>query len=294
MQWGLRNLQRAFQSAQLEKTATHHISQLLKVPCVALVVWESHEPKAQISKSIIRDKNFEIHSDKPILVSSDAIINWALQTDGILPLNLEDLPDTTRQWFTASHGCQLLIAALRTAPEHEPNGVIVLADHSDRRWSEQQMNMLAILVNQLAWCRRHLLLTERLTGQKDQLSTLNWYKQKHIVEMQRQMSDALQRFTAFAFEQNFATNPRHQQVTRQLQRVLENLTHIQTEESWELISTYAKVPLVTLLNRLMGRVNTHVQTKQLWTKVHCESNLSLGGDMQKIEFVLLELLTRAW
>jgi GAF domain-containing protein len=293
MQWGLRNLQRTFKSEQLVQTATHHIAQLLQVPMVVFLTWVSHQAKAQIADIVIREKSFAINEEKPILVKSDAIINWAIQTDGILPLSLEDLPDVTRQWLQGPHGCQLLLVALRTAPEHEPNGVILLADHSDRSWSDQQMTMLGILVNQLAWCRRHLLLTERLSSQRRQLAELNWYKQHYITEIHRQLESNLQRLTAFSFESNFATNQRYQQMMRQLQKALDSLNTLTTEESWALQTDYEKMPLVTLLNHLMDRMNALVQQKQLWTKVHCESNLTLGGDMQKIEFILFELIVGA-
>ncbi|MEO1590380.1 MAG: GAF domain-containing protein, partial [Cyanobacteria bacterium J06632_22] len=293
MQWGLRNLQRVFNPTQLEQTATHHIAQLLQAAMVTLITWEPKQAQAKIADVVIRQKGFAVQVDQTLSVNGDAIISWALQTDGILPLNLEDLPDITRQWLQGPHGCEILLVALRTAPEHEPNGVIVLADHSDRQWTDQQMNMLAILVNQLAWCRRHLLLTERLSKKQRKLAELNWYKQHQIDQMQRQLSNALQRLNAFSFEHNFATNPRYQQMLRHLQLISERLNYLSQKERWALQKTYETLPLVTLLNRLMDRVNPIVQKKQLWSKVHCESNLSLAGDMQKIEFILYELIARA-
>ncbi len=293
MQWGLRNLQRVFNPTQLEQTATHHIAQLLQAPMVTLITWEPKQAQAKIADVVIRQKGFSVQVDQTLSVNGDAIISWALQTDGILPLNLEDLPDITRQWLQGPHGCEILLVALRTAPEHDPNGVLVLADHSDRQWTDQQMNMLAILVNQLAWCRRHLLLTERLTKKQRKLAELNWYKQHQIDQMQRQLGSTLQRLNAFSFGQSFATNQRYQQMMRQLQLISERLTYLTQKERWALQKTYETLPLVTLLNRLMERVNPIVQKKQLWSKVHCESNLSLAGDMQKIEFVLYELIARA-
>ncbi|MEO0540940.1 MAG: GAF domain-containing protein [Cyanobacteria bacterium P01_A01_bin.105] len=293
MQWGLRNLQRVFQASQLEQTATHHIAQLLQVPLVTLITWEPKQAQAKIADVVIRQKGFAVQGDQMLSVTGDAIISWALQTDGILTLNLEDLPDITRQWLQGPHGCDILLVALRTAPEHEPSGVIVLADHSDRQWTDQQMNMLAILVNQLAWCRRHLLLTGRLTKKQRKLAELNWYKQHQIDQMQRQLGGTLQRLNAFSFEHNFATNQRYQQMLRQLQLISERLNYLTQKERWSLQKAYETLPLVTLINRLMDRVNPIVQKKQLWTKVHCESNLTLGGDMQKIEFVLYELIARA-
>ncbi|MEO0455072.1 MAG: GAF domain-containing protein [Cyanobacteria bacterium P01_A01_bin.114] len=292
MQWGLRNLQRIFRSEELEKSATHHISQLLQAPLVALITWSTGHPHAKVADTIVREQNFFVRTDRPIPVAADAIINWALQTDGVLPLNLEDLPDVTRQWLYGPHGCQILLVALRTAPEHEPNGVIVLADHSDRRWSDQQMNMLALLVNQLAWCRRHLQLANHLMAQRQQLAELNWYKQHQIKDMGRLMETTLQRLNTLSAKES-TSHQHYQQLLPRLQAVLNQLQQLSAKEYWNLQKSYETMPLVTLLNRLMDRVNPAVQANQLWTKVHCESNLTVGGDIQKIEFILYELIASA-
>jgi GAF domain-containing protein len=293
MQWGLRNLQRTFKAEKLEQAATHHIGQLLQVPLVALVTWQASEPLAQVADVVTRDNQFAIRTDKDISVSGDAVINWAIQTDGLLPMNIEDLPDITRQWLCGPPNCQILLVALRTAPEHEPSGVIILADHNGRRWSDQQMSMLALLVNQLAWCRRHLQLSEQLCDRKQSLAELNWYKQHQIDDMKRLLGESLQRLNAFSFEQNIATNQRYQQMLRQLQIVLEKINTLSDKERWVLDTASETIPAVTLINRLMDRVNPMIQRQQIWTKVHCDSHLSLVGDITKIEFVLHELMLNA-
>ena len=117
MQWGLRNLQRTFDVAQLEQSATHHISQLLRLPLVALVVWENGQKEARLASSVIRDQQFAAQDTPPILVEGDALINWAIQTDGVIQLEYEELPDVTRQWLRCPGQAQLLVAALRTSPE---------------------------------------------------------------------------------------------------------------------------------------------------------------------------------
>ena len=179
MQWGLRNLQRTFDVEQLEQAASHHISQLLRLPLVALIVWENGKKEARLASSVIRDQQFAAKDNPPILVESDAVINWAIQTDGVIQLEFEDLPDA-----------QLLVVALRTSPEHTLNGALVLADQGDRRFSDQQMSMLAVLVHQLAWCRRHLLLTSRLYDKRNKLIELNWYKHHHMDDIRRQVRES--------------------------------------------------------------------------------------------------------
>ncbi|ESA34480.1 gaf domain-containing protein [Leptolyngbya sp. Heron Island J] len=293
MQWGLRNLQLTFDVAQLEQTATHHISQLLRLPLVALIVWENGQKEARLASTVVRDQQFTAKDNPPILVESDAIINWAIQTDGVIQIEFEDLPDVTRQWLRCPPHAQLLVVALRTSPEHTLNGAIVLADQDDRRFSDQQMSMLAVLVHQLAWCRRHLLLTKRLRDHKSQLTELNWYKHHHMDDIRRQVRDSRRQLTNLKQLPDVGEQPYFHAVESRLAGMEKELLRLTSRERWAMASDPRKVALVGLLNRLMKRVQTQVQKKQLWTQVHCDSNLALQGEMQKIEFILYELISAA-
>ncbi|HEY9896507.1 MAG TPA: ATP-binding protein, partial [Candidatus Sericytochromatia bacterium] len=51
--------------------------------------------------------------------------------------------------------------------------------------------------------------------------------------------------------------------------------------------------LVSLLKRSLGRVDHIIKQQQLWTQVHNETNLTLEGDITRIELVLYELLLAA-
>ncbi|MGD1949284.1 MAG: GAF domain-containing protein [Leptolyngbyaceae cyanobacterium] len=293
MQWGLRNLQRTFDVEQLEQAATHHISQLLRLPLVALIVWENDQKEARLASSVIRDQQFMAKDNPPILVESDAIINWAIQTDGVIQLEFEELPDVTRQWLRCPAHAQVLVVALRTSPEHTLTGTIVLAAQSDRRFSDQQMSMLAVLVHQLAWCRRHVLLTSRLYGYKNQLTELNWYKHHHMDDIRRQVRESRRQLSNLKQVPDIDNQPYFHAVESRLAGMEKELLRLTSRERWAMASDPRKVPLVALLNRLMKRVQTQVQKKQLWTQVHCDSNLALQGEMQKIEFILYELISAA-
>ncbi|MBX2863244.1 MAG: hypothetical protein KTR27_06780 [Leptolyngbyaceae cyanobacterium MAG.088] len=293
MQWGLRNLQRTFDVGQLEEAATHHISQLLRLPLVALIVWENDQKEAKLASTVIRDQQFVARDNPPILVESDAIVNWAIQTDGVIQLEFEELPDVTRQWLRCPAHAQLLVVALRTSPEHTLNGAIVLAAEGDRRFSDQQMSMLAVLVHQLAWCRRHLLLTSRLNDQKNQLTELNWYKHHHMDDIRRQVRESRRQLTNLKQLPNVSDQPYFHAIENRLESMEKELLRLTGRERWAMASDPRKVPLIGLLNRLMKRVQTQVQKKQLWTQVHCDSNLALQGEMQKIEFILYELISAA-
>lgn len=295
IQWGLRSLQRTFDLDQLEKNTLQHIAQLLQLAAVALVSWQPGTDTARIAQSVIQDKEFWIDESCEVFVGSDAILNWALQTDGILPLVLEDLPDISRRWVSGPTGCKFLVIALRTAPDHRPTSVLVVLGRPERRWSEHNTNILSLLANQLAWSRRHLSLVDRLLSQREELEQLNWYKQHRFEDLHRLMSKYAQRLSELSADQSQAgqASQPYLQVLRELEALVENMQPTLIKEEWHLQGEYQTTPLISLLNRLMERVNGLIQQHQLWTKVHNESNLVIGGDIPKIELVLCELVSAA-
>ncbi len=293
LRWGVQTLQQSPQPEQLEQGATLHIARMLQVPLVALISWKIGGEQAQITEQVVRDNDFALNGDDIIAVNSDVLLNWALQTDGVLPLNLEDLPDITRRWFSAPSHSKILIAALRTAPDHTPHAVLVAADRSDRRWSEYHLNVLAILVSQLAWARRHLSLQKLLSTQRENLENLNWYKQKRIDEIYRLLDKLIRRLNTLSAQKEGPARREYQQIIRQLGGLLGAIVSLVKHEQWQLQSEYAVMPIVSLLNRLLERTKDLIKAHQLWTKVHNDTHLSIGGDIAKVEFVLYELMSNA-
>jgi len=293
IQWGLRMLQQTFQPEKLEAATTQHLANLLQVPAVVLVSWAIGDDMAHISQLVLQTNAFEIDADAVIPVASDAIINWALQTDGILPLAMADLPDLTRQWISGPNDSHLLITALRTAPKHTPTAVLIALAPPERRWTEYHFNLLTLIANQLAWARRHLSLTEMLLSQREKLEILNWYKHRRFDEVYHQLERGIQRLQAMSKKPDALASQRFQQILRQLNSLLTSLNPLMQHEHWKLHTDYKTTPLISLLNRLMERVNPLIQAQQLWAKVHNDSNLIIGGDLIKIEFILYELLASA-
>ncbi|MFE4106591.1 sensor histidine kinase [Almyronema epifaneia] len=293
MQWGLQTIQRTFQLDQLEQGTLEYIAKLLRVPLIGLISWVADQPEARITCTVIKEKSFDLVTTATIPVASDAIVSWALQTEGLLPLTLEDLPDNSRQWLRAPTGSKLLAMALKTAPEHTCNAVLILADQSDRRWSEYHLNALTLLANQLAWSRRHLGLVEMLLIQRESLEALNWYKQKRFGEVHRLIEHSVRRLNELSVQKSTPSSPQYQQVLRQLGSLLTTLAPILKHEDWQLHSEYETTPLASLLNRLMERARTAIERQQLWAKVHNDNNLTIGGDIPKIEFILYELMAAA-
>lgn len=287
-QWGMRSLQRLSNLEALDQSAMRHIAQLLHVPLVAMVTWENGAAFAQASSTLAQNNRYCTDEARQIAVESDAIVNWAVATEGLLTLKLEDLPAGDTPWITGPAGAQLLVMALRTAPEHEPNAVIVLADNASRQWSDEQTTLLAVVVNQLAWCRRHLKLTTSMLMQQQQLTQLNWYKQHQLEELSANFEECVQQL-------NFqpSADPRQQMLFQKMNTLTERLDHVVSHERWSLKTLSQRTPLISLLKRATARANRLIQERQLWSKVHCESNLTLEGDITKIEFVLYELITAA-
>ena len=293
LRWGMQTLQQTTHPDQLDQVAVRHIARMLQVPLAALISWERGGEHARITERVIRDNDFALDEDEIIAVNTDTLINWALQTDGVLPLNLEDLPDITRRWFSAPSHSKILIATLRTAPEHTPNAVLVAADRSDRRWSEYHLNVLTILVGQLAWSRRHLYLQALLSTQREKLESLNWCKQKQIDEIYRLLDKMICQLNALSFQKEGLPRQQYQQIIRQLGGLLGTVASLVNHEPWRLSNEYSVMRVPSLLNRLIERTKELIKNHQLWTQVHNDTNLSISGDIAKIEFVLYELLSNA-
>ncbi len=288
-QWGMRSLQRLSDIESLDQSATRHIAQILHVPLVAIVDWKNGSAFAQASSILIQNNSFHIDEKRQISVESDAVLNWAITTEGLLTLKLADLPSDLQPWISGPAGAQILALALRTAPEHEPNAVIVLADSASRQWSSEQTNLLAVIVNQLAWCRRHIKLTDTMLAKQQQLTQLNWYKQHQLEDLNQNFKDCLKQIRL----QPSTADAHAKMLWQKMDTLAERLSHVSEQERWALNIRSQTTPLIGLLKRAMARANTLVQERQLWTKVHCESNLTIAGDISKIEFVLYELVTEA-
>ncbi|MGB7487936.1 MAG: hypothetical protein WA901_17225, partial [Phormidesmis sp.] len=210
------------------QSATRHIAQLMHAPLVGLVTWENGADIAQIGSVTAQSNQFQLDGQQPILIEADALINWAIATEGLLIVTLEDLPTDSPRWISGPAGSQVLAMALRTAPEHEPNAIVVIADSASRQWSDEQTTLLAIVVNQLAWCRRHLKLTQKMLTQQQQLTQLNWYKQHQIEDLSRSLNDCLSQLNLRAE----TSNPRQQHLMAQLNEVVKRLEQVSHQERW--------------------------------------------------------------
>ncbi|MCL6435259.1 MAG: GAF domain-containing protein [Leptolyngbyaceae cyanobacterium HOT.MB2.61] len=290
IQWGLTMIQQTHQLEVLEQAALQQISQVLQVPLVALITWSPGRGAGRISTPIITNDRFALNLDMVIPVNTDALIGWTLESDGLLPLAINDIPADTRQWLCGAGIGQVLSMALRTAPEHEPTGLVLVADVADRRWSERHLSAFGTLVSQLAWSRRYISLTHNLTLQREELERLNWYKHRRLEELYRSLCTSLQRLNQIDNPKDPLFVTRQQQALKQLNDCIGTLPQLVEHEFWRLRTFPQTISLITLLKRALERVDIVIKQRQLWSQVHNESNLTVSGDIVKIELVLYELL----
>ncbi|TVQ07225.1 MAG: GAF domain-containing protein [Leptolyngbya sp. DLM2.Bin27] len=292
IQWGLQALHKGLQPNQLEEVTLQHVMQLLQSSAVLLVSWPAGGHTATVTQMVSQDNSIRSHSDQAIAVSSDAIINWALQTDGMLPLTVDELPPETAAWLMAPAGSRLLITALRTAPSHAVTGVAVAISPAHHQWANHHLTIFKLLISQLAWSRRHLTMSAMLTQQRQDLENLNWYKHHRLEDLYRTLGKLAQDIDHLRGKESTLGNEL-QLLHTQLATVMETAEAVLVGERWQLHNQQQTMPLISLLNRLIERVNPILETRQLWSKVHNESNVVLRGDMLKLELILYEVMAAA-
>lgn len=293
VQWGLKTMQQIQQPERLERSSIQQMAQLLQVPLAALITWQPGQAVGKIAASIFAKPQFGLACEQPISIANDPLIQWALQNDEFVPIAATELDSRTRQWLTGSEIGQVLIYTLRTAPEHEPTSLLLLADRSDRVWSQQQLSALGILSNQLAWSRRYLTITEILLSQRSTLEQLNWYKHRRLEEIYRILSVGVRRLTELSQQKETVVSMRYQQVLRHFSNTLTAATPLLKQEQWQLYTEPESIPLASLLKRSLERLDALIKQRQLWSQVHNEASLSIGGDIPKIELIVHEMLTLA-
>ena len=293
IQWGLTMIQQMHQLKPLEQAALQHLAQVLQVPLVLLIAWSPGDVNGRVVSPIVSSERFAVKTDAVIPIHTDALVQWVLESDGVLPLAIADLPAETRQWLIGSGIGQVLAMALQTAPDHEPSGLVLVADVIDRQWSERHLNALGILVSQLAWSRRYLTLTQRLSAQRDVMEQLNWYKHRSLEELYRSLLPNLKRLQELGNPKDPLFTARHQQILRQLNDAVAPLSLLVQTEQWKLRKHPRTLSLVSLLKRSLKRVDGFIRQQQLWSQVHDETNLTISGDITKVELVLHELLLAA-
>jgi len=294
VQFGLVTLQQADTLEKLHPASAQLLAQVMQAPLSVLITWLPGREGGQIAASFASQEDFRLNITETLLpIDSDPLVQWTIQTEGILPLSVHDLLPQTLQWLNAPAIGQILAIALRTTPEHQPTGMLLVADRPGRRWLDRQLQAFSMLTNQLAWSRRHLVIVETLQHHRSELERLNWYKQRRIEDIYRSVGGGVQRLLEIESGNNGADavgNIRLQHSLKQLQASLSPLPQIIRKEQWRLRSSFETAPLAGLLKRSLERVDALIKQRQMWSQVHNQASVVIGGDIAKIEMIIHELL----
>ncbi|UBF24127.1 ATP-binding protein [Kovacikia minuta CCNUW1] len=121
---------------------------------------------------------------------------------------------------------------------------------------------------------------------------MNWYKHRRLEDVYRSASVSLKRLGELNNPKDPLFVTRQQQLLRQLNESIAPLAPLIQEEQWQMRIFPQTSSLISLLKRAMERVDGLIKQRQLWSQIHNdnETNLTVGGDVIKIELVLYELL----
>lgn len=286
----LLSLQQITVVEQLEQKALQFLTQLLQAPLAVLVGWNMGETTGYLRSSPIPNEAFAINIDTSVLPQTDSLVHWVLETSDLIVLSIQSVTADTRQWLNAKGIDQILAIALRTAPDHEPTGMVLVADGPERQWSNAQLQAFKTLVNQLAWYRRWLRLTQLLTEQRETYQRLAWYKQAYLEEGYRSITSGLHRLNELSDPQDPLFPKRYHQLVRHLQDLVARLDPVVETEQWQLRLLSQNLSLISLLKRTLNRIESLIQQRHIWFQVHNQVNLTISGDISKTELILYELL----
>ncbi|GAB1543310.1 GAF domain-containing protein [Scytonema sp. NUACC21] len=303
---------------EFERAALEQIASVLECPLALLLSWTSEQDVANIIPGVIANNQFEVNTDAALSIYTEPLIYWALTTDGLLGIKVDDLPEQTRRWLNGPDIGQILVMALRTTTDYQPTGVVVMADRAERQWSEQSLSALESLICQLAWSRRHLQIAQIFQSTTHNLQQLNWYKHRRLEEIQRTAILLLGQMYDLGVPTNELTHTRYLQLLRQLDTATASMSEMLKLEQWRVHISKETVPIASLLKRSLERMEILLKQQRLWVGVHglgqpidsglpeksysTLSNASDGlkpqamaitGDIVKIELVLYELLVNA-
>ncbi|MFM6192644.1 GAF domain-containing protein [Planktothrix sp.] len=277
----------------LEKQFTEKIAEFLQSPLVVLVTWLEGARKAKIVSCVARKSELLINSNRLITVAKDPLIQHALSTEELFWWPVQELGAYTRQWFTSSVN-KILVATLRTATNHQPTGLLIIADPD----GEISLKTLNVLVMQLAWSRRYLRIQDTLTTQQKELQWLNWYKQRRLEELYRTVGGGLKQlnelnnspFQGTDPQKNQLSHLRYQQLLRQIGNALASTSSLIKQEQWRLHHHHDIIPITNLLRWVRERLNSIIRNKEIQFILKQEGNFNIIGDRIKLELVCYEIL----
>lgn len=290
-----------------ERTVLQPIAEMLSCPLVALVGWSPGEQVGRIVAGVVANQQFAVNLNAVVPLHTDQLIQAALAEDNLVAKRVDELSPETRQWLIGSGIGEILVMVLRTAPEYEPTGLVVAADKPGRRWSEIALPAFGLLVTQLAWFRRYLMLANHLQSQRQELERLNWYKHTCMEDFHRCVEAGVKLLSQLDSKESEILQTRVRQISQQLGNSLTAIARLLSTEQWKMRSINdlrenprETISLTSLLKRALERIEPLLKERRLWSQVHevrSEHNqklpISFSGELFKIELILYEVLSAA-
>lgn len=294
---------------KLDRHFAEHVSQTIACPLVAVITWNPGHEAASISAAVAANPVFALNPEALIPVQTDALIQQTLASGSVLQQSMSQVPLATKRWLRSPGIGEIMTVALRTAPEHAPLGIVVVADAPGRQWSELSVNLLSSMASQLAWWRRYLTVQSAQESQRLDLEMLNWYKQRRFEDFYRtvaagvkELGELSQSILQSAKEQKDALKTlRYQQVLRQIGNALGSIHLVLKQEQWRPQFGQDAVPVTAWLRRSLDRTAPLVKQSGILLEVNRETAVSLPagqtlgvrGDGIKLDLILCELLAMA-
>ncbi len=293
---------------RLEYNFAQHVAQTLSCPLVAVITWNQHQEEASIA-TVAANPVFALNPEAAISVQTDFLIQQILGAGGVVQYNMSELSLGTKRWLRSPGIGEIMAVALRTAPKHEPMGIVLVADATGRRWSEFSVNLLDQMAAHLAWWRRYLAVESVRGLQRSDLELLNWYKQRRFEEFYRivgsgvkELGELSQSILNSVKEQKDPLKTlRYQQVLRQIGNALGSAHLVLKQEQWRLQFGLDAVSVGAWLKRSLDRAAPLIKQLEILLEVNRETSVSLPagqilsvrGDSIKLDLVLWELLAAA-
>ncbi|MCC3446003.1 MAG: GAF domain-containing protein [Microcoleus sp. PH2017_39_LGB_O_B] len=294
---------------KLDRHFAEHVSQTIACPLVAVITWNPGHEAASISAAVAANPVFALNPEALIPVQTDALIQQTLAAGGVLQQSMSQVLLATKRWLRSPGIGEIMTVALRSAPEHAPLGIVVVADAPGRQWSELSVNLLSSMASQLAWRRRYVAVQSAQESQRLDLEMLNWYKQRRFEDFYRTVAAGLkelgelsQSILQSAKEQKDALKTlRYQQVLRQIGNALGSIHLVLKQEQWRPQFGQDAVPVSAWLRRSLDRTAPLVKQSGILLEVNRETAVSLPagktlgvrGDSIKLDLILCELLAMA-
>jgi len=293
---------------RLEHNFAQHVAQTLSCPLVAVITWNRHQEEASIT-TVAANPIFALNPEAAIIVETDFLIQQVLAAGAVVQYSMSELSLGTKRWLRSPGIGEIMAVSLQTAPEHEPMGIVLVADAAGRRWSELSVNLLDQMAAHLACWRRYLAVQSVLELQRSDLELLNWYKQRRFEEFYRivgagvkELGELSQSILHSAKEQKDTLKTlRYQQVLRQIGNALTSSHLVLKQEQWRLQFGLDSVSVGAWLKRSLDRAASLIKQLEILLEVNRETSVSLPpgqilsvrGDSIKLDLVLWELLAAA-